>query len=87
MESKKLTDDFKLNELPNGFSATIKKIDHQDFFRQHLSRLCLYEGSRVIARDSRRKKSIRSYEIASTIIAIRNSDAKKITITNIDREE
>lgn len=86
MKIVKLTDEFTLDMLPKDFSAVVLRLKNKNSFKRHLAELSLCEGSKIIARDGRKGKTIRSYEIASSIIAIRNSDAKNIIITNIDRE-
>lgn len=82
-----LKSEFTLDELPYNFKGRIVKLNHTGFFKRHLMDLSLCPGAYVKCVDHGHKNGIRCYEICSSIIAIRNADAKKIVINNIDKEE
>ncbi len=69
-----------LNELSTGESAIVSKIDVDDDMTRRLLDIGLVEGTKVKSLYRSYMKDPTAYSIRGAVIALRNSDAKKIHV-------
>ncbi len=73
----------KLTELQKGEKAIIKKIDATPELKQRLLSLGVVRGSEIELVDCSLGKSTLEVKVGNTLVALRESEAKKIEVKRV----